>query len=272
MQTTASKTFCEVVYTRFRDVVVRMSNVQKVQAALIPDGVDPSDYEYMLSNVTTNGPIFSSGTLNTWVQVPTLGSIYAEQQLFTFKIDRQDDEVGSITCWVQFTLSVRLKSNHADMVSGVIKVMPTLVITEMPTPTWGQVPNVIWSGYGVSSVERYLEFLPGGTWWSKSSLPPGNSTAFDRNGTWLVAGESANYSIRATGITTQNKGAVTSTITGAWSKLNSAHKIFVKTIVQNYSGQSAESFWKGTIEIRDDITGKIISRSYVSFRMVANTA
>lgn len=258
-------TQCNLFYTYYRDLIVLMSGVQKAQNALLPVGATGSLYEFMISNVTSNGPVLTYGATNQWLSLQDLYSFDQTQLLYSFEMNIDDSSPIQLhTCWVQLTLSVRLKSNPTDMVSGVIKMVPSLNVVGPPPPppplwTGGYTIGVIFQWTAAPSYQsRLLKevwFNTDGTWAdTTAALPQFNST-----GRWLPAGASAaNYSMRAREVTTLVHGTVDSQIGATWRKMNTRAKIAVECYTgKNTVAGTYESRWYGTIDVRNDLTGEI---------------
>lgn len=171
-------TYNEVRYTHYRDVVVLMSDVQKVQAALIPDGVNPADYEILVSEQSSNGDIVYYNYYPTWTTLPALPDFADFVPLASCQIDTATGSTGpvppSVTAWYQFRLTVRKKSNHADMATGVIRLVPTvnMVTAQSSNPIAG------WNGGYTATHDN-----PGG----EGSVARSELELFVRsNGQWQV--------------------------------------------------------------------------------------
>lgn len=256
-------TFVEVVYTYYRDVVIRMSGVQKKQAALIPNGVNPGDFEVMVSNLTFSEPLLRYGAANIWQTLPTLSNFSDEFVLYTCEINVDEGTpVSKIEPYLQFTLTVRKKANHNDYATGVIRLLPILDIVPPPPP-----PKPLWDGkytIGVIAtyirVEKTMAFNTDGTWTDTNNA----NSSFNSSGRWLPDGKTgANYSMRCRDVTTiiAQYGSLNSTVATAWQKMNVQRKI---TVVGNLNSSSSsnpsgdyETRWYGIIDIRNDTTGVI---------------
>lgn len=197
-------TYNEARYTHYRDVVVLMSDVQKVQAALIPDGVNPADYEILVSEQSSNGDIVYYNYYPTWTTLPALPNFADFVPLASCQIDTATGSTGpvppSVTAWYQFRLTVRKKSNHADMATGVIRLVPTVNLNNgggSPATSllsWkGSYMGEHWTGsWGVfARSELELRLHNNGSWQVWHYRGTSKTPTLKADGVWLPAGHSA---------------------------------------------------------------------------------
>lgn len=261
-------TFCGIYYTYYRDIIILMSGQQKSQNALIPDGVNPTDYEYQITSVTSSGSILTYGAVNTWITLPNL--VNFDQTLLLYSMEINLDEgtpISDNTCWVQLTLTVRKKNNHLDYASGVIKLVPTLSIVGPPPPppglwaspegqyTYGVQSYVAVNNNGQAWTLKETFFNTDGTWQDVNNV----NTSFNRSGRWLPAGaDAANYSLRCRDVTTLTDGSQDVNITSVWQKANVRRYVRIECkIPRNNTPGTRETRWYGIIDVRNDLTGKI---------------
>lgn len=256
-------TFCSVEYTFYKDIIITMgSGTQKKQAAFIPTNANSSDYEYQITNLTSSGPLLQFGAVNTWITLPNLTNFDQTSLLYSIEVNLDESTpISSNTCWVQFTLTVRKKSNHLDYASGVIKLVPTLNIVGPPPP-----PVPLWDGqytigiiltYPAGFDPRVLKetfFNTDGTWSDSNSI----NASFNKTGRWLPAGaNAANYSMRSRDVTTINNGSFGVTLTGTWQKMTTRQRVAVECATKASTPKGThETRWYGIIDIRNDLTGK----------------
>lgn len=260
-------TFCGIYYTYYRDIIILMSGQQKTQNALIPNGVNPTDYEYQLTSVTTSGSLLTYGATNTWITLPVLNSFDQTLLLYSMEINLDESTpISSNTCWAQMTLTVRKKNNHLDYASGVIKLVPTLNVTPPPPPppplwegkyTIGVITSAPGNNNGWVKVLKETFFNTDGTWSDTNTVNAG----FNRSGRWIPAGaNAANYSMRCREVTTQTtkSGSQDVNLNLSWQKMDTQRKVRVESLVYRpATAGNYETRWYGIIDIRNDVTGKV---------------
>jgi hypothetical protein len=272
-------THCSVEYSYYKDVLITMSNTQKKQAALIPTNATSSDYEYQISALTSSGSILTFGAVNLWSTLPDLSSFDQKALLYSMEINVDESApTGDTTCWVQFTLTVRKKSNHLDYASGVIKLVPTLSIVGPPPPppglwaspegqyTYGIQSYVAVNNNGEAWTLKETFFNTDGTWQDVNNVNAG----FNRSGRWLPAGaNAANYSLRCRDVTTIIVGSQDVNITSVWQKANVRRYVRIECrIPRNNSPGTRETRWYGIIDVRNDLTGEIVYSGWLWTRAI----
>jgi hypothetical protein len=256
-----------------------------VDARFTPSNWDVDDLEWKYDIVSEVGGKFQAGYYLPGAVLPpgTWANVTDLKFVAFYSANRTTKNVGDVVTGVgKLNISVRVKSQPALMFTYPTVTFTNRINYVAPNLTlWPRPDFQNWAGtyYHTTSVEVQTSyknwigsfrgdtyglvadweftFFSDGTWsWAGNGM---NTQQHD--GRWAAAPTSGNdYSIRATGIATYGS---TATINGTWQSLI-AKRIITFSINRPPAGEPDNNGrWAGTVEIRNNVSGEIITGQLV---------